>query len=82
MTALRLLSLVLLSSATACDDANSSSVTADYDSVRLRQLSFSDAAGKTLVVLSAEPGAAGSPRLLVRDPKGKLLQTIEIGAQR
>jgi len=71
--------LLVLLLATACDEGNSSSVSADYGSVRVKQLALSDEQGKTLVIVTAKPGPSGTPQLVLRDPNGVVLNTIEIG---
>ena len=70
---------ILLLLAAACDDGNSSSVSADYGTVRVKQLALSDAEGKTIVIVSAKPGPSGTPLLVLRDPNGVVLNTIEVG---
>ena len=61
-----------------CNEGNQSSVSADYGSLRVQQITLSDRAGKPVVSLSAESKANGAPVLVVRDPQGTLLQTIEL----
>jgi len=71
--------VVLLLLVAACDEGNSSDVRADYDTVRVKNLALSDAEGKTVAIVSAKPGPSGTPQLVVRDAKGAVLNTIEIG---
>jgi hypothetical protein len=66
----------------ACSESNESSVSADYQSIRVRQITLSDKAGKPIVTLSASSGANGAPLLVVRDPRGATLRTIELTVEK
>lgn len=63
-----------------CDDGNTSQVSADYKTVRVQELEFSDSRGKTLLRLRAEAQSDGL-RLVVRDGHGSVLQTFDVAPQ-
>lgn len=76
MKKLPLLVFVLL--ATACDGSNTSTVSADYEMLRVKQLALTDASGKTVVTVSAERTQSGSSLLVLKSISGAVLKTIEI----
>jgi hypothetical protein len=66
----------------SCDDNNTSSVDADYGTLRVRQLALSDAKGKTVVLVTAEHTSAGAPVVVLRNATGAVVQTIAIGEKK
>ncbi|HWP04891.1 MAG TPA: hypothetical protein VNN72_04080 [Polyangiaceae bacterium] len=63
-----------------CSGENTSDVRADYETVRLKQLVLTDAAGKPVLTLTAERRSGGLPTLIVRGTNGSVLRTIELEA--
>jgi hypothetical protein len=74
-------SFVLLLLATACDNSNTSSVSADYETLRVKQLALTDASGKTVVMVTAERSQSGSAVVVLKDATGSVFKTIEVGAR-
>jgi hypothetical protein len=66
----------------SCSENNESDIRADYESIRVNQITLSDNSGKPVVTLSASSGANGVPILVVRDPRGAMLRTIELTGER
>jgi hypothetical protein len=64
--------------AASCDGVNSSSASADYDTVTVKHLALSDAAGRTVVTVTADRTSDGRPLLVLRNPDGSVLKTVEI----
>jgi hypothetical protein len=72
--------LMALFSAAGCDGANTSDSSADYATVRVKQLVLSDAEGRPVVFVSARRAGDGKPALVVSGPTGAVLRTIELSA--
>lgn len=64
--------------AMACDSSNTSSVSADYETLRVKQLALTDASGKTVVMVTAERSQSGSPMVVLKSETGGVLKTIEL----
>ncbi len=64
--------------AMACDTSNTSTVSADYETLRVRQLALTDSAGKTVVMVTAERNQTGSPVVILKGTNGAVLRTIEL----
>jgi hypothetical protein len=74
----RLTPFVFLFLAIACDSSNTSNTSADYETVRVKQLALTDSSGKTVVMVTGERNRSGSPVIVLKDANGTVLKTIEI----
>lgn len=64
--------------ATACDSSNTSTISADYATLRVKELALTDRSGKTVVMITGEHDQSGSPVVVLKDVKGVVLKTIRV----
>ncbi len=64
--------------AMGCDGSNTSTTSADYETLRVKQLVLTDASGKPVVVVTGTRNPNGSPEVVLKDASGVVLKTVEI----
>jgi len=71
---------VFLLLAMGCDSSNTSTISGDYETLRVKQFVLTDSSGKAVVILSGERNSSGSPVVALKDATGVVLKTIEISS--
>ena len=68
----------LLACLGGCDDGNTSSVSADYATVRVRRLVLTDESGRPLVTLGAGTTPDGRPSVVLLDADGRQVGALSL----